>query len=157
MRHRRFRTIVFMVLTFLFAVSFLTVQIIRDRIHDIHAIPLNITPSNDTQAMITATDAAYNWAKDCLMFSIEVQGIRDTEAIQAKWLAGDGSDTIIWNSEMQETADTVILTGTLKRDMIAGNAWQLYVTILDENGDALTCANTNMTNSGIPLFTLISD
>lgn len=157
MKNRRFRTIFFMVLTFLFAVSFLTVQIIRDRIHDIHAIPLTIMNTIDSQGMICATDATYNWAKDCLMFSIELKDIKDTTAIQAKWLATDGKDTIIWITDMTETDDTVILTGTLDRDRLSSNTWQLYVSILDENGETLTLSNRNTTDSGIPLFTMICE
>ena len=60
-----------MILTMIFATAFLYAQSVRNRIHDIIAVPLHVT-SQQAQAGIIATDAAYNWVKDTLMFSIEV-------------------------------------------------------------------------------------
>ena len=87
-----------MILSTAFAAAFLYAQSVRNRIHDIIAIPLHVA-SQQAQAGIIATDAAYNWAKDILMFSIEVSLYDVNDSVYGTWIITNEKNTIMMKSE----------------------------------------------------------
>ena len=148
-----------MVLTMVFAGAYLYAQNVRDRIHDIIAIPLHTTSVKDGQAGIIATDASYNWAKDILMFSIEVSINNMDEIINGEWIVTNGTDTIVLQSEPVETEnrDLIILQGSVHRKDISEGEWTISASIVDDSHTPVSVYNTNVQEDCIPVVSFISD
>lgn len=147
-----------MILTMIFATAFLYAQSVRNRIHDIIAVPLHVT-SQQAQAGIIATDAAYNWVKDTLMFSIEVSVNNVDVSVHGEWIITDGNNTIMMKSKpvQTENKDLIILQGNIPRSQLNTGEWTVLAQIRDEADHPLQLTNSNPQEGSIPIVSFISD
>lgn len=158
MKKLHFKTVFWMSLSIAFACAFLYAQSVRNRIHDIIAIPLHVS-SQQAQAGIIATDAAYNWAKDTLMFSIEVSINHVDDSVYGEWIITDGNNTIMMKSKTVQTEnkDLIILQGNVPRKQLNAGEWTILAQINDDDDHPLQLTNNNPQEGGIPIVSFISD
>lgn len=158
MRKIHFKTAFWMILSTAFAAAFLYAQSVRNRIHDIIAIPLHVTAQH-AQAGIIATDAAYNWAKDTLMFSIEVSLSDLDDAVYGEWIITNEKNTIMMKSEpvKTENQDLIILQGNIPRRQLTAGEWTVLAQVKNDDEHPLQLSNNNPQEGGIPIIRFISD
>lgn len=160
MKRNRFRLYFWMGMTAFTAVFFLYGQTARTRVHDLMALNLIQTDRQDYDASIIATDITYNWARDCLMFSMEVTVEDGISSIIGTWTVTGGTDSCTVTGEPVTVTDpdaVYVLTGTVKRKDFDKGENRIHAEILDENGNELILSNRSDGQSGILLFSLISD
>ena len=147
-----------MILTMIFATAFLYAQSVRNRIHDIIAVPLHVT-SQQAQAGIIATDAAYNWVKDTLMFSIEVSVNNVDVSVYGEWIITDGNNTIMMKSKpvQTENKDLIILQGNIPRSQLNTGEWTVLAQVMNDDDYSLQLTNRNPQDGGTPIISFISD
>lgn len=158
MRKIHFKTAFWMILSTAFAAAFLYAQSVRNRIHDIIAIPLHVA-SQQAQAAIIATDAAYNWAKDILMFSIEVSLYDVNDSVYGTWIITNEKNTIMMKSEPvnTENQDLIILQGNIPRRQLNAGEWTVLAQVMNDDDYSLQLTNRNPQDGGIPIISFISD
>ena len=141
------KLIIWIAVTSFFALGFLYASLARNRIHDIHAVPLTVSSSFNTDTYITSTDADYNWFQDTMMFSIEVHpGTSDKDFI-SDWTFINDKDKVTLYSISSTSS---VITATIPRSRLHEGTWDVYVTL---NHNDIT--NSNVTEYGIPVFTFI--
>lgn len=147
---KKFRTelIIWITVTSFFAIAFLYASQARTRIHDIHAIPLTVSSSNNSDNYITSTDADYNWFQDIMMFSIEIHPGNSDTAFISDWTFINDDDKITLSSI---SSTSTIITAAIPRSKLYKGTWNVYVALNDD----ISVTNTNVTEYGIPVFTFI--
>lgn len=147
-------------MTAITAMCFLYAQSARSRIHNLTAVSLISSGKDSYDASIVATDITYNWAQDCLMFSMEVTVEDDIPSITGVWtVSGEENSCTVTGEPVTVTSrdDVYVLTGTVKRKDIDRGSNEIHAGLLDGNGKELVLSNRTDSELGILLFRLISD
>ena len=157
MKKYSFRIVIWMLVSFLTAASFLYAQQKRNLIHDIHAISLSVSADDEADGYINATDAVYNWFQNTFMFSVEIREEQPSDKLTGTWYIENGNNSFTVTSESVSDNDTCILTCSVPGKLLQKGTWKIYGSITNENGKTCSLSNRNNTEKGILLFTFISD
>lgn len=144
------KLIIWIIVTSVFALGFLYASFARTRIHDIHAVPLTVSSSLNSDTYITSTDADYNWFQDTMMFSIEIHPGNSNINFISDWTFINDKKLVTMDSISSTSS---IITATIPRSELHKGTWNVYVTLNSNGNTDLT--NSNTTEHGIPVFTFI--